>query len=102
MVKCASPLLNKGASRTLFETPEIEEMLIWLHPPATSCLGQLSERVASWLGQEVHRRLTMVRDQRIDVHEMCDAVAHMLGDAGDDHSSVAVADESDIREIVAP
>jgi hypothetical protein len=38
--------------------------------------------------------LTVFRDQRVDVHEMRDAVSRVLGDAGDDHSGVAVPNEN--------
>ena len=91
---------DKRARRTLLETPKVEEMLIWLHSPATSFLGQFPERVAGWLGQNVHSRFTVFRDERVDVHEMCDAVARVLGDTGDDHSGIAVADENDTGEVL--
>jgi hypothetical protein len=44
--------------------------------------------------------LTVVRDQRVHVHEMCDAVARVLGDTRDDHSGIAMADENDPGEVV--
>ena len=99
MVKSASRFWTNARADPL-ETPKVEEMLIWLHSPATSFLGQFPERIAGWLGQDVHSRLTVLRDQRVDVHEMCDAVARVLGDTGDDHSGIAVADENNTGKVV--
>ena len=94
-------LLDKRPSRTVLEPPQVEEMLIGLHPPAASFLSQLPERLARWLGQDIHGGLLVVRDQRVHIHKLRDALARVLGDAGDDHSRIAVADEHGIGEIAA-
>jgi hypothetical protein len=66
--------LDKHTSRTLLETPQVEEPFIWLYPPATSFIGEFPVRIAGRLGHDVKDRLTVFRDQRVDVHGMGDAV----------------------------
>ena len=43
----------------------------------------------------------MFRDEGIDVDQVTDAPARLLGDTGDDQSAIAVADEHDIVEILS-
>lgn len=61
-------------------------------PPSAASLRNALRR----LGQNVHSRLTVFADERVDVHEMRDALEHVLGDARDDHSGIDVADENDV------
>ena len=94
-------LLDKCSSGTLLETPQVEESFIWLYSPATSFIGEFPVRIAGRLGHDVKGRLTVFRDQRVDVRQMCNAVVRVFGDSGDDHSGIAVADENGAGQVVA-
>ena len=50
---------------------------------------------------QLQRRLTMPRHERIDVHQLCDAIAGPLGDTGNDHAGIAVTDQDDIAKMLA-
>src|SRR5262249_28261618 len=50
--------------------------------------------------QHVNETFAAVRDERVPVHEAPDSVWEGVGDAGDPHAAVAVADENNVPEVV--
>src|SRR5262245_45700238 len=50
--------------------------------------------------QHVNETFAAVRDERVPVHEAPDSAWEGVGDAGDHHAAVAVADKNNVPEVV--
>src|SRR5262249_47804246 len=66
---------------------------------APLCRNRLEHR-RKWPWHHVEEAFTIVRNERVPIHKTADPVLKSVGDAGDDHAAIAVADENDISEIV--
>src|SRR5215468_6962470 len=66
---------------------------------APLCRNSLEHR-GKWPGHHVEDAFTIVWNEGVPIHKTADPVLNSVGDAGDDHAAIAVADEDDVSEIV--
>jgi len=67
----AQPCFDECSCRPIFEGPQIEQMVGRSEPPADTWVGQLPKRVANGHRQQLHRRLTVLGHERVDVDKTC-------------------------------
>ena len=82
------------------ETPNVEQPVVRREAPAIALLlGALTEQCLERRRHLIQRRLAVAGVEGVDEDQFRQSVGGHLGDAGDDHARVAVADEHHIVQI---
>jgi hypothetical protein len=48
---------------------------------------------------QIQKRLSVIRDKRVEVNQLRNAVPRAVGHAGCDHAAIAVADQDDVPQV---